>query len=59
LTDFYPAHELIALARRRYPDWDGCAHTPFVADEVAPRRQASHLAQTLLGRAALSRHNRL
>lgn len=53
MSEFYPAHELTALARVRYPAWQGFEHAPFVADEVAPRREAARLAQTLLSRPAL------
>ena len=53
VTPVYQARELVALARERYPAWDSFAHPAFVADEVAPRRQAARLAQELLSPASL------
>lgn len=52
-TPVYQARELVALARERYPAWDSFAHPAFVADEIAPRRQAARLAQELLSPAGL------
>lgn len=45
--------ELVALVRRRYPDWDGFAHPAFVADEIAGKRALAARAQELLGEEAL------
>ena len=30
----WPLDDLIGLVRRRYPNWDGFDHPPFVADEI-------------------------
>lgn len=46
-------HDLIALVRRRFPDWDGFAHPPFVADEVEYKQTAVSQAHDLLNQTTL------
>lgn len=45
--------ELLALVRRRYPDWESLAHPAFVADEIAPKRASVQKAQQLLSQQVL------
>ncbi|MFZ0546834.1 MAG: hypothetical protein WAM60_15415, partial [Candidatus Promineifilaceae bacterium] len=45
--------ELVDLVRRRYPNWDGFDHPPFVADEIDYKRETAEKLQALLGRAEL------
>ena len=45
--------DLLALVRERYPDWDGFAHEPFVADEISYKRDTAVKARQLLGRRAI------
>ncbi len=47
--------DLIQLVRRRYPDWENCAHPQFVADELDYKRATIAKAQNLLGQEALDR----
>ncbi|MCB9433652.1 MAG: AAA family ATPase [Ardenticatenaceae bacterium] len=46
-------HDLIDLVRRRFPDWDGFAHPPFVDDEVAYKQTAVSQAQELINQPVL------
>lgn len=45
--------DLLTLVRERYPDWDGFAHEPFVADEITYKRDTAVKARQLLNRRAL------
>jgi len=47
--------DLIALVRRRYPDWDGFDHPPFVAEEVDEKRATVEKARQLIGEAEMNR----
>ncbi len=40
--------DLLTLIQARYPDWDGFAHPPFVADEIAYKRSSVAKAQAWL-----------
>lgn len=51
----WAATELVGLVRRRYADWENCAHAAFAADEVAPLRAMAAQAQALLGRLEMAR----
>lgn len=52
LTDFQ-IHDLIALLRLRYPDWDSVSFPPFVADELDYKRKAIAQAQDILSKTSL------
>ena len=41
--------DLVELVRRRYPEWDGFEHPPFVAEEIAYKRASVDKAQALIG----------
>ncbi len=45
--------ELLALVRRRYPDWESFSHPAFVADEIAYKQASAQKAQQLLSQSAL------
>jgi hypothetical protein len=45
--------ELLALVRRRYPDWENFSHPAFVADEITPKRASVQKAHQLLSQTAL------
>lgn len=45
--------ELLALVRRRYPDWDNFQYPAFVADEISYKRASAEKAQELLSQKAL------
>lgn len=47
--------DLVALVRRRYPEWDGFDHAPFVADEITYKWEAVEKAQQLIGEAEMNR----
>ena len=47
--------DLVALVRRRYPDWDGFDHPDFVTDEVETRQSAVEKARQLIGEAEMNR----
>ena len=47
--------DLVTLMRRRYPEWDGFDHGPFVADEITYKREAVAKAQQLIGEAEVNR----
>lgn len=47
--------DLIALVRRRYPDWESFAHPQFVEDEIVYKQAAVVKAQELLNQAELDR----
>lgn len=40
--------DLLSLIRARYPDWDGFAHSPFMADEIAYKQSSVAKAQAWL-----------
>jgi MoxR-like ATPase len=46
--------ELVALLRRRYPDWDSFANPALVANEIAGKRELAGRANELLGEEALA-----
>jgi MoxR-like ATPase len=41
--------DLVALVRRRYPEWAGFDHPPFVAQEIEPKQALVAKAAELLG----------
>ena len=45
---------LLALVRRRYPDWDNFSHAPFTAAQIAYKRKAAARAQAGLNRDAFA-----
>ena len=45
---------LLALVRRRYPDWDDFGHAQFAAEQIAYKRKAAARAQEGLGRDAFA-----
>lgn len=47
--------DLIQLVRRRYPDWEGCAHPQFAADELEYKRATIAKAQNLLNQEEMDR----
>jgi len=48
-------HDLIALMRRRYEDWEDFDHTQFVADEIEPKQITAVKAETWLNQEELDR----
>ncbi len=48
-------NDLIALVRRRYPDWEAFDDPAFVADEIGYKRAAVAQAQELISQAELDR----
>lgn len=49
----YQIHDLIALVRHRFPDWDSFSHPPFVADEIEYKQTAVSQAHDLLNQTTL------
>jgi len=45
---------LLALVRRRYPDWDDFSHAPFAAEQIAYKRKAAARMQAQLNRDAFA-----
>lgn len=45
--------ELLALMRRRYPDWESFSHPAFVADEITTKRASVKKAGQMLSQSAL------
>ncbi|MEM7111099.1 MAG: AAA family ATPase [Chloroflexota bacterium] len=52
LTNFQ-IHDLIALLRLRYPDWDNVSFPPFVADEIDYKRNIIAQADKALSKEAI------
>ena len=52
LTNFQ-IHDLIALLRLRYPDWDNISFPPFAADELDYKRNIITQAQEALDQETL------
>jgi hypothetical protein len=48
-------HDLIALIRRRYEDWEDFDHTQFVADEIEPKQVTAAKAEAWLNQEELDR----
>ena len=51
----WPLDDLIGLVRRRYPNWDGFDHPPFVADEITYKQATIARARDLLSEAEVRR----
>jgi hypothetical protein len=48
-------HDLVALIRRRYEDWEDFDHTQFVADEIEPKQITAAKAEAWLNQEELDR----